>query len=356
MRASATLALFVLVVGPALGTPRARAQAPAASARLAPLANPASPAAVELAELPPEVGGVHDGLLAEPGDGRGAPFASWASVALFSGGLSDGPTTAFAPSFGLRLGVFEDLDVEAAWGLLQSVSSVRGVHDGGVGPEPYAGSVERVEAGNPTLSLRWAHAWTGVSLGLGVGFAVPVAALAQAPTDGPSAAARAASRLAHEVWLGMHGGLDAWRFLPERASFFVPMRLSFGGAVGGAVEAAFAWAVPVLGASCPGSATCGGEAGAQVAADVWFDAAPGFRVGLRGAVAAWQLGRVVDLRDDARVQPSLEPWVRAHFGPMFLVGRATLDVGGPQGLEGPNGVWALHVGGGAALPGEDDGR
>ena len=273
-------------------------------------------------------------------DGRVEPLHAWASFGFFSGAARGGDALVVAPSLGLRLAFSEELDATVGWALGYGIASVRGAYDGGMGVEPFEGEVERVEAGNPTLTLSWAPRWQELALRVGVGFALPVAGLAQAPTDGPSAAQHAASRVVHEALIGMHGGRDPWRFLPERIAFFVPVRVAFGGdIVGGAVDAAGGVTLPVLGGA--GDV----EGVLQLTAELALAILPELRAGLRGSVTAWGLGG-----PDERVQPALEPWARVIVGPAFATLRATLALGGDQGIGSENGsVWAIHLGGGAAL-------
>jgi hypothetical protein len=53
------------------------------------------------------------------------------------------------------------------------------------------------------------------------------------------------------------------------------------------------------------------------------------------------------------MQPALEPWVRVRLGPAYGVLRATVDVGCDLGLGSAAPVWAVHLGGGAALEREE---
>lgn len=291
-------------------------------------------------EPPPPGSPLLDQRWGDASDGRVEPLHAWASFGFFSGRARGGDALVIAPSMGVRLALSEEVDATASWALGYGIASVSGAYDGGMGLEPYAGDVERVEAGNPTLTFSWAPRWQELALRIGVGFALPVAALAQAATDGPSAAQRAASRVVHDALIAMHGGRDPWRFLPERISFFVPVRVAFGGeVVGGAIDAAGGFTLPVLGG--------GGdvEGVLQLAGEVAVAIVPELRAGLRGSVTAWGLGGA-----EERVQPALEPWVRLMLGPAFATLRATLALGGDQGLGSEAGsVWAIHVGGGGAL-------
>ncbi|UJR86534.1 hypothetical protein [Sandaracinus amylolyticus] len=275
-------------------------------------------------------------------DGRVEPLHAYASFAFFAGRVHGSDTFAIAPSMGLRLALTPELDVSASWVLAYGVASVRGEFDGGdAEPEPYQGDVERVETGNPTLTFSWAPRWESIALRVGLGFALPVAALAQAPTDAASAAQRDASSIVHDAMLGMYGGRDPWRFLPERIAFFVPARIAFGNdLVAGAVDVAGGFTLPVLGGS--GDV----EAVLQIAGDVAFAVVPDLlRAGLRGSIAAWGLGG-----ESERYQPALEPWVRLALGPAFATVRATFALGGDLGFgSGDSELWAIHVGGGAAL-------
>ncbi|AKF10042.1 hypothetical protein [Sandaracinus amylolyticus] len=295
-------------------------------------------------DRPPVVRGTRllDQRWGDAADGRVEPLLASASFAFFAGRVRGADTFAIAPSMGLRLALTDELDLSATWALAYGVTSVRGEFDGGDDePEPYQGDVERVEPGNPTLTFSWAPRWESIALRVGLGFALPVAALAQAPTDAASAAQRDASEIVHDAMLGMYGGRDPWRFLPERIAFFLPARIAFGGdLVAGAVDAAGGFTLPVLGGA--GDV----EAVLQLAGEVAFSVVPELlRAGLRGSIAAWGLGGA-----NERFQPALEPWVRVALGPAFATLRATLALGGDLGFGSADSeLWAIHVGGGAAL-------
>nr|MDQ3035637.1 hypothetical protein [Myxococcota bacterium] len=156
------------------------------------------------------------------------------------------------------------------------------------------------------------------------------------------ASQRAASIVVHDAMLAMHGARDPWRFLPERLAFFLPVALALErDGIAGALEVAAGWTIPVLGG------TGDHEAAVQVAADLAVAILPELRAGLRASVVGWGLGEGAR---SPRVQPAIEPWLRAILGPAFVTVRATIDVGGDYGFgSADGGVWAIHVGGGAAL-------
>lgn len=342
-RAAPVLALVLSSLLPAPSSaqpspPRAGAGATQGSAALTDPASALDPRPI------PDAPALLDLRWAEARDGRVEPLHAWASVALFSGRARGGDATIVAPSLGLRFSLTEDLDVSAAWSLAYGVAHVAGSFDGGEGEEPYDADVERVEAANPTLAFSFSHAWGPFLLRAGLGTAIATAALAQAPTDAASAAARAASVVVTDAMLAMHAARDPWRFLPERLSFFVPITLALAAdAVAGSLEAAAAWTIPVLGG------TGDHEAALSLAAELAIVILPELRAGVRASVVGWNLGAQAPLRT-ARVQPAVEPWVRLIVGPAFVTLRATLDLGGDYGFgSADGGVWALHLGGGAAL-------
>jgi hypothetical protein len=278
----------------------------------------------------------------EAEQGRAEALRAWASAAIFSGPLRGSNTTLVAPSLGLRLAMTDEISASANWAFAYGIANVAGVYEGASGSEPFNQAVERVEAGNPTLMFAWAPVFGDVTLRVGLGTAIPMAALSQAPSDVSSAAQRAASTAMHQAMLAMHGGRDAWRFLPERLAFFVPISLSFGtDIVAFMVEWAMGWTIPVLGGR--GSH----EAIVQGAGDVAVMILPELRAGIRGSVSAWGIGEGAP---DPRFQPSIEPWVRVLLGMGFLTVRGTINLGGSDGFgSADSAVWAIHLGGGISL-------
>jgi hypothetical protein len=289
-----------------------------------------------------------DARFGEARDGVGERVHAWGSVALGTGTIRTsaaaiagrGDATLLAPSLGARLALAEEIDVAVEWTVAYAIVHVVGTFDEGPTELAFDEHLERVEASNPTIGLAWSHAWSSLLLQIGLGAAIPVAALAEAPSDARTAAARIASLTVHETLLGMHAAIDPWRFLPERLSFFVPVRIAIGDRLGGSVEIAGGWTIPVLGGRG------GHEAALQAAGEIAGEPIPELRLGLRGAIVAWQLG------DVARVQPSLEPWARLQLGPMFATVRASIPVAGELGVDTANPTWSIHIGGGAALDAE----
>lgn len=296
-----------------------------------------------------------DHRFGEARDGRSERLHAWASFAFFGGAiapaepiqslatrLDSGDAIVISPSIGARLALTRELDASFEWNAAYGATHVRGELDVDGRAEPFEGDREVFAGGNPVMQITFTHDWSILSLQVGVGAALPVAALAQAGFDAPSATDRAASVLVHELMLAMDGALDPWRFLPERLSFLVPVRIAIGDRLGGAVEVAGGWTIPVLG-SQTGSQH---EGVLQVAGDLAYDILPELRAGVRGSVVAWRIGRP---DGPVRTQGAIEPWVRTTFGPIFATVRATLDVGGDYGLGTSAGVWAIHVGGGGSL-------
>lgn len=293
----------------------------------------------------------------EAREGRVPRIQAWASAAFFSGAIAGGSATVVAPSLGLRLALGDELDGAFDWTIAYAALRVIGEYRGAVGePEPFDVRLERVEAGNPTFEISWSPRLSSqFALRVGLGTAFPVAALTQVPSDVRSAAERAASSGVHETMLAMHGGLDPWRFFPERLSFFVPVRVALSGdAVLGSLGVAGAWAIPVLGGSgrSEGAIQFAGELVASIVREL--------RIGLRASVVGWRIGGPVVAGTACRIgdavprmQPALEPWVRVLLGPAYGVLRATVDVGCDLGLGSAAPVWAVHLGGGAALEREE---
>jgi hypothetical protein len=310
---------------------------------------PEPPSEGDEAEPAPPLPRLFDLRLGEAGEGHGDPFHAWASFGFFSGRVSPGnEATVIAPSLGVRLAITEELDASLDWALAYGATRVAGTFMNGADVEtPFDERVERVEAGNPTLGITFTHAWGDVLLQVGGGIAIPAAAITEArgALTGDDerrqfAAERAASILVHDVMLAMNGGRDAWLYLPERLSFMIPVRVAFGsGVVLGAIEAAGAWTITVLGG------TGGSEAALQLSGELAFDVLRELRAGARVSVAGWGLGG-----SRPRAQPAIEPWLRVAIGPAFGMARVTIDAGGDYGFGSANGpIWAVHVGGGAAL-------
>lgn len=299
-----------------------------------------------------------DHRFGEARDGRGERLHAWASLGVFGGTIRPGLTSlatqldsadafAIAPSAGARFAMTRELDVSLEWNVVYGSTTVRGVFDGDEAPEPFAAPRDAIESGNPVMQVAFTHDWSVLSLQVGLGAAFPVAALAQAASDVRTAADRAASLVVFELMTAMHGAVDPWRFFPERLSFVLPVRIAVGDRLGGAVEVAGAWTIPVLGSGRGAQ----NEAALQVAGDVAYEILPELRIGVRGSIVAWRLGRP---DGPSRAQGALEPWIRATFGAGFATLRATLDLGGEYGLGTPNGVWAIHLGAGAALDAPTD--
>ncbi len=276
----------------------------------------------------------------EAEQGRTQAVRAWASTAVFGGRVRGSRTTLIAPSVGLQLAVTDEISASASWAFAYGVAKVRGVYEGPSGAEPFHHEIERVEAGNPTLMLAWTPALGDVAFRIGLGTSIPMAALAHAPSDGPSAAQREASIAIHQAMLAMHGGRDAWRFLPERLAFFIPISVTFGAdIVAFTIEWAMGWTIPVLGGRG------NHEAVVQGAGDVAFMILPELRAGLRASVSAWGIGEGAP---EPRFQPSIEPWARVLLGAGFLTVRGTIDLGGADGFgSADSAVWAIHLGGGA---------
>lgn len=283
-----------------------------------------------------------DGEWGDADGGRSDALAAWASAAVFGGPVAGSRATLVAPSLGVRLAIHDQFSASATWAFAYGVAQVGGMYEGAVGPEPYEQTLERFEAGNPSLTFAWTPVFGDVALRIGVGAAIPMAALAQAPTDVSSAAQRDASQVIHRAMIAMHGGRDVWRFLPERMAFFIPISVAFGNdTIAGRVEWAMAWTIPVLGGR--GSH----EAALQGAAELAWLILPELRAGLRFSVSAWGLGEGAP---DPRFQPSIEPWVRVLLGDGFLTARGTINLGGSDGFgSADSGTWAIHLGGGMML-------
>lgn len=300
-----------------------------------------------------------DHRFGEARDGRSERLHAWASFALGGGWLvypapmaslatelRAGEAIVISPSLGARFALTESIDASLEWNFAYAATRVNGAFTtmdaSGTHTEPFELGREALEAGNPVMQVAFTHDWSVLSIQVAPGVAFPVAAVSQAARDVPGAADRAASLFVHEWMLAMHGALDPWRFLPERLAIVVPVRIALGDRIGGAIEVAGAWTIPVLGAQA-GSRS---EGALQIAGDVGVEILPELRAGLRGSIVGWRLGRP---DGPARMQGALEPWVRATFGAVHGVLRATLDLGGDYGLGTPSGVWAIHIGGGGTI-------
>jgi hypothetical protein len=284
-----------------------------------------------------------DGRLAGPAQGRGDRVTAYASVAtgtgrttsLASATTSAADTLVVVPDFGFRLAMSESFDVSMDWLVGYGTVHVLGGFDDGTSLLPFDQNLEVVAAGNPTLGGSFHAEWTILALELGLRAAFPVAALSQAPSDVPTAVSRAASRAMHETMLGAFSALDPWRFLPERASLVVPMRVVVGDVIGGTAEITPGITFPVLGGQ-------GGVEGLiQVSGELAVAPIHELRAGLRGSFVVWRLGS-----DATRSQAALEPFVRIELKPGFLVLRASVPLGSTFGADGPTPVWAAHIGGG----------
>ena len=318
------------------------------SAQVSGLAAPVEQAA---AAQPRDPGSFDDGRFGAPRDGDSERLLGWANVGLFGGTLGGQDLTLLALGLGMRMEMAPIVDVELEWGVAYAATYVRGFQPTDGGPdEPFEQSVERVEAGNPVFTLRFHPERPGPDdeartffFEIGLGGAIPVAARANAPgprsTTG-SHAERLASVSTLDAWLTMHGGFAPWRFLPERFSLFVPVRVGGrAGILGWSLEAAGGLWVGVLGGS-------GGVDGMlQLAGDVAFEIVRELRAGVRFGASGWHLGT-----EEAEGQPFAEPWLRVVLDPMFLTARGLLALGGHRGVgaEG-GGVWSISVGGGAAF-------
>jgi len=291
----------------------------------------------------------------DPSLGIDSEFAAWADVGIFSGdyapGGGAGSFTLIGTDFGVWMGLGDEARLSVDWGVAYGVGHVVGSYPATPDPLVYDASVERVEARNPVISFDWIP-WLGDGsrLSAGLVLAIPSAAIqtfGDAIQAGPRTVEEAAtfetSRRTHDVWLASNGGWNAWRYLPERLTFALPLSVLFDlGPVRLALDGALGVAVPVLG----GVGDVDGIA--QAAAELYGTAATfeagSFSMGARLSIAGYHLGA-----SNAVAQPSIEPWVRIDARPGFVTVRGVLNVGDPFGLGNPTGVWALHVGGGIAL-------
>lgn len=223
---------------------------------------------------------------------------------------------------------------------------------------PYDTEIERVEAQNPLMTFEWLP-WLSPNarFHVGVSLAIPSAAIQRfgdanqaGPANPEEAAIFDATRSTHMVWMAMNGAWSPYRYEAERVAVAVPVGVALDlGSVELAFDGALAVSVPVLGGTGVTDAT------AQIAAEihgtpVTFDRGS-MSLGLRAQLVGYHLGATGALFPEVAesAQPGFEPWMRIDVAPAFLTLRGVLNLGGTYGLGTETGVWAIHLGGGAAI-------
>jgi hypothetical protein len=301
------------------------------------------------AESQPEptnlVPGVADARLAQTDDGIDEIFAAWASERLFTGPTRSGSSLMLHTELGVRFGITRDARARVDWGFAFTSSHVQGLFaDTPTTTVPYDGQVERVEAQNPTLQLEWAPVIGTTRFSFGLGVAAPTAAGENIATSVTQAAVYDASSITHELMLAATGGLGAWRYRRERMGLFLPLSFLFAiEQITIAIEGAAAISAPVTGAG-PVPVTGDLQADLQISGDL----IPEVRLGARFAIALLDIG--ASRAPGTIVQPSATGFVRVRLDPGFLIASILADLGGYYGLNSQGGVWAITLGGGAAIP------
>jgi hypothetical protein len=192
-----------------------------------------------------------------------------------------------------------------------------------------------VRLGNGQLSAYYVKDGSRTELMVGGALTVPSATL-------PDGGDRGLARAAYAAAAASRGGWDLWLWFPEALAVVAPIH--FGTARHRklllAVEGALAVPVRVQGG--------GAELIGQVAGQVGYRGEHG-AVGVRlQSVQQWTGDGPLFAGDF--LQLSMEPFFRVAFGKGFASGRLTINLDEPFGFAfDPDGVWAIHVGGGAVF-------
>lgn len=293
----------------------------------------------------PDAPAITDQRLASLDDGIGDRFAAWASERFFAGAIAGGDSVLLLTEVGVRFGLTSDSRLRADWGVAYSNSHVSGTIAPSAGMEiPYDARVSRVEARNAAFVVEWSPRIGRARFSFGLGTALPVAGGLNNPGTADQAAAWAATTTTHRLMLATAGGIDPWRYRSERFALFVPLELLFPiDAMTISIAGAAAISTPVIGGA--GGLTGDLQAAAQLSGDV----IPELRMGMRIAISVLDIGATPASGNATEVQPSVTGWLRLSLPPGFMVLSLLADLGGPYGLGRANGVYALTLGGGAAL-------
>jgi hypothetical protein len=191
-----------------------------------------------------------------------------------------------------------------------------------------AGSAFRV--GNPSASFQFVlpigpRGW----LSLGVGLALPVASL----PDNTATEDGLAARAAYGFGMAVHGLWNAWNYLPERFSLYVPAEIELGSArLRYAGEMAVAHAF-YIGDGQADDVTIW-QVGARIQAYV-----------SRAASFGARLRTVFDLSSDTQdgVQVSFEPFFDAVLGHFLLGFGFVMNLDNPYGPDAQLFVWGTRL-------------
>lgn len=201
----------------------------------------------------------------------------------------------------------------------------------------------RFNVGNPFLAGWYVVPDLDVHLRFGLGLALPVANIPD--LDGLADPEPFLAGAAYTAALFMNGLYDPWLWAPETFSIVVP----------GRVEKRFDEILvagdAALGILIP---TEGDDRDTELVFQ--FAGEFGYTIGLATVGArlqgVWVMTSAQDVStdEDDDFQLSFEPFARFDLGPAFAYARFTMNVDEPGGFSfDDNGIWGLHVGGGANL-------
>jgi hypothetical protein len=271
----------------------------------------------------------------------GRRAAVWLELGGTGGGPSGGEVGALSAELGIRYRATDFLVADASFGLTYAATDVAGEIVLGGMPTPYAASIDRLEAGNPTLGGAFVHHDDAFLLEVGVSLSIPAAARQDLGRDAATAAQRASSEVALRAPLAMRGYRGAFRWAPERFGLAVPFRVVIPLApLFVDVDGALAVLVPVLGDRGVDADTVI-ELGAGVGAEV---AGP-LRLGVRLAGVGVATGSLLP-----GFTLSVEPWMGLRFAPVHVTARGVLNLSGDDGLGGSRGpAFGVLVGAGVEI-------